>query len=161
MVRACTITISQSLWSELANRICSELHKLKYIPVDLIVKIPYSALSSLTQSHGTLFDLSRIRTELTDCNVCHDWLWRQTSRWSHWFPSNIGVRAWVSCTHRHVSRRLSLFTASVEQTLSALKPIQTYARNTTDTLWRCGKKRKLRDWREEGNQLSGSEETSI
>ena len=47
-------------------------------------KFPHTAFSSSTESRNTVRSVPA--KSRTDCNVCHDWFWRETSRRSPWFP---------------------------------------------------------------------------
>ena len=95
-------------------------------------KFPQTAFSSLAQSHGTLFDLPRLKTELTVMYAMTDFEGKSPADlhhflWSKNLSESMGQLYALAC----LAVTIPVSTASVERTFSALKRIKTYARNTT------------------------------
>lgn len=93
---------------------------------------PHAAFASLTQSHEALFDLSRLRTELTVMYAMDDFAGKSptdllTFLQQKQLNESMGQLYKLVC----LAVTIPVSTASVERTFSALKRIKTYARNTT------------------------------
>ncbi|XP_055017683.1 zinc finger MYM-type protein 1-like [Boleophthalmus pectinirostris] len=95
-------------------------------------KFPQTAFSSLTQSHGSLFDLPRLKTELTVMYAMVDFEGRSPADLHDFLRSknlseSLGQLYALAC----LAVTIPVSTASVERSFSTLKRIKTYARNTT------------------------------
>ncbi len=95
-------------------------------------KLPQAAFSSLTQSHGTLFDLPRLKTELTVMYAMADFEGKSPADLHDFLLSknlseSMGQLYALAC----LAVTIPVSTASVEHSFSALKRLKTYARNTT------------------------------
>ena len=95
-------------------------------------KFPQAALSSLTNSHGTLFDLSKLKTELTVMYAMTDFEGKSPSDLLNFLQQknlneDMGQLYKLAC----VAVTIPVSTASVERSFSALKRIKTYSRNAT------------------------------
>ncbi|CDQ74374.1 unnamed protein product [Oncorhynchus mykiss] len=95
-------------------------------------KILQTAFSSLTESHGTLFDLSKLKTELTVMCAMTDFEGKSPSDLLDLLKQKIlnedmGQLYTLAC----VTVTIPVSMASVERSFSALKRIKTYSRNAT------------------------------
>ena len=95
-------------------------------------KFPQTAFSSLTESHGTLFDLPRLKTELTVMYDMTDFEGKSPADLLDFLlqkelRESMGQLYTLAC----LAVTIPVSTASVERSFSALKRIKTYARNTT------------------------------
>ena len=63
------------------------------------LKFLHTAFSSLTQNHGTLFDLSRLKTELNVMYAMTDFEGKSPTDLLDFLQNKIWVRAWRSCVH--------------------------------------------------------------
>ncbi|XP_068196634.1 uncharacterized protein [Antennarius striatus] len=95
-------------------------------------KFPHTAFSCLTQSHGALFDLPRLKTELTVMYTMSDFEGRSPADLLDFLRSNklsdsMGQLYALAC----LAVTIPVSTASSEGSFSTLERIQTYARNTT------------------------------
>ncbi|XP_051918603.1 zinc finger MYM-type protein 1-like [Hippocampus zosterae] len=94
-------------------------------------KFPQTALSSLTQSHGALFDLPRLKTELTVMYGMIDFVGKNPADLHNFLRSkNLSESMGQLYTLACLAVTIPVSAASVERSFSALKRIQTYARNT-------------------------------
>ncbi|GAB1597398.1 uncharacterized protein LOC115225801 isoform X1 [Argonauta hians] len=94
-------------------------------------KFPDEAFSSLIQSHGTLFDLYLLKTELTVMYRMDDFAGKSPTDLLHFLQQkdlsqSMGQLYTLVC----LAVTIPISTASVERTFSALKRIKTYTRNT-------------------------------
>ncbi|KAM9342344.1 zinc finger MYM-type protein 1-like [Pholidichthys leucotaenia] len=95
-------------------------------------KFPHAALSSLTQSHRTLFDLSRLKTELTVMYAMTDFEGKcPTDLLDFLQKKNLSESMQQLYTLVCLVVTMPLSTVSGKGTFSALKRIKTYVRNTT------------------------------
>ena len=95
-------------------------------------RFPDPAFSSLTQSHATLFDLPRLKTELKVMYAMTDFEGKSPADLLAFLQQKDlcgSMRQLYALACLAVTIPVS--TASVERTFSALKRIKTYARNTT------------------------------
>ncbi|XP_077597993.1 zinc finger MYM-type protein 1-like [Stigmatopora nigra] len=93
---------------------------------------PHAAFSSLTQSHGTLFDLPRLRTELTVMYVMDDFAGKSpTDLLDFLQQKNLSESMGQLYTLVCLAVTIPVSTASFERTFSVINRIKTYAGNTT------------------------------
>ncbi|XP_049573527.1 zinc finger MYM-type protein 1 isoform X1 [Syngnathus scovelli] len=93
---------------------------------------PHAAFSSLAQSHGSLFDLPRLRTELTVMYAMDDFVGKSpTDLLDFLQQKNLNESMGQLYTFVCLAVTIPVSAASFEGTFSALKRIRTYARNTT------------------------------
>ena len=95
-------------------------------------KFPQTAFSSVTQSHGALFDLPRLKTELTVTYAMTDFEGKSPADLLDFLRSkelseSLGQLYALAC----LAVTIPVSNASVERSFSALKRIKTYARNMT------------------------------
>uniref|UniRef100_A0A8C7XI81 Zinc finger MYM-type protein 1-like n=1 Tax=Oryzias sinensis TaxID=183150 RepID=A0A8C7XI81_9TELE len=93
---------------------------------------PHAGLSSLARSHGALFDLCQLKTELTVMYTMDDFYGKSPSDILHFIHQN-NLSEVMKQLYRFVCLALTIPTspASVKRTFSALERIQTHAKNTT------------------------------
>lgn len=95
-------------------------------------KFPHAAFSSLTQSHGTLSDLSQLKTELAVMYAMADFEGKSPTDLLDFLQQrNLSESMGQLYTFACLAVTIPVSTASVERTFSALKRIKTYSRNTT------------------------------
>ncbi|XP_077444502.1 zinc finger MYM-type protein 1-like isoform X2 [Stigmatopora argus] len=93
---------------------------------------PHAAFSSLKQSHGALFDLPRLRTELTVMYAMDDFAGKSpTDLLDFLQQKNLSESMGQLYTLVCLAVTIPVSTASFERTFSVLNRIKTYARNTT------------------------------
>jgi len=96
---------------------------------------PHAAFSSLTQSHGTIFGLSRLRTELIVMYSMDDFAGKSpTDLLDFLQQKNLSESMGQLYTFVCLVVTIPVSTASVEWTFSSLKGNKTYTRNTTGLL---------------------------
>ncbi|XP_054626214.1 zinc finger MYM-type protein 1-like [Dunckerocampus dactyliophorus] len=94
-------------------------------------KFPHTAFSSLTKSHGTLFDLPRLKTELTVMYAMLDFKGKcPTEVLDFLHQKNLSESMPQLYRLACLTVTMPMSTATLQPTCSALKRVKTYARNT-------------------------------
>ena len=99
-------------------------------------KFPQTAFSSVTQSHGALFDLPQLKTELTVMYAMTDFEGKSPADLPDFLRNkelseSLGQLYALAC----LAVTIPVSNASVEWSFSTLKRIKIYARNMTGQTW--------------------------